>query len=206
MFYFDGHQWIANKFKFTYQTTAYDDNPDAHPGAVVEPVVLTPEQELRLEEVRYQNDMTGEQLIDYVVDGIGEPPETRGEIDILIDLIPVENLTGEVTKVAPKWEPNTEMKKGRYVSNNDILYKVVQYIPPHLNIYPPGPGTEALFSVVLTSPTGEPSAWIQPGPLNGYSIGDRVTHNGKLWESQVNDNNWEPGAPGVYDNIWKEVL
>jgi hypothetical protein len=38
-----------------------------------------------------------------------------------------------------------------------------------------------------------------------YKTGSKVTHNGVKYISQVDNNIWEPGAPGVYENIWKVV-
>lgn len=38
-----------------------------------------------------------------------------------------------------------------------------------------------------------------------YQEGSKCTHNGVKYISQVPNNFWEPGAPGVYDNIWKKV-
>lgn len=38
-----------------------------------------------------------------------------------------------------------------------------------------------------------------------YQTGSKCTHNGVKYISQVNDNFWEPGALGVYENIWKVV-
>ena len=38
-----------------------------------------------------------------------------------------------------------------------------------------------------------------------YQTGSKVTHNGEKYISQVDDNIWEPGALGVYENIWKKV-
>ena len=38
-----------------------------------------------------------------------------------------------------------------------------------------------------------------------YQTGSKVTHNGVKYISQVDDNIWEPGALGVYENIWKKV-
>ena len=38
-----------------------------------------------------------------------------------------------------------------------------------------------------------------------YQTGSKVTHNGVKYISQVDNNFWEPGAPGVYENIWKVV-
>lgn len=52
-------------------------------------------------------------------------------------------------------------------------------------------------------PAWEPYNGIPPVP---YQIGSKVTHNGKKWESMVANNVWEPGAFGVDQNIWKEVI
>ena len=38
-----------------------------------------------------------------------------------------------------------------------------------------------------------------------WQDGSKCTHNGKKWISHVNNNIWEPGGPGVYDNIWEKV-
>lgn len=38
-----------------------------------------------------------------------------------------------------------------------------------------------------------------------YQTGSKCSHNGSNYVSQVNNNIWEPGAPGVYENIWKKV-
>lgn len=47
--------------------------------------------------------------------------------------------------------------------------------------------------------------WVQPGSTNGYSMGDRVMHNGKIWESTFNGANvWEPGVQGT-EALWKDV-
>lgn len=52
-------------------------------------------------------------------------------------------------------------------------------------------------------PAWEPYNGIPPVP---YQVGSKVTHNGKKWESMVPNNVWEPGAFGVDQNIWKEVI
>lgn len=43
--------------------------------------------------------------------------------------------------------------------------------------------------------------WEQPDSTNPYMKGDRVTYNGKTWESTVDNNVW---APGVYG--WNEIV
>ena len=52
-------------------------------------------------------------------------------------------------------------------------------------------------------PAWEPYNGIPPVP---YQVGSKVIHNGKKWESMVPNNVWEPGAFGVDQNIWKEVV
>ena len=42
--------------------------------------------------------------------------------------------------------------------------------------------------------------WKQPDSTNPYQKGDKVTHNGKTWESTADNNVWEPGVYG-----WTEV-
>lgn len=44
--------------------------------------------------------------------------------------------------------------------------------------------------------------WKQPaGAHDAYKKGDKVTHNGKKWSSDVDANVWEPGVYG-----WSEVI
>lgn len=52
-------------------------------------------------------------------------------------------------------------------------------------------------------PAWEPYNGIQPVK---YQTGSKVSHNGKKWESMVDNNVWEPGAFGVGDTIWKEIM
>ena len=35
-------------------------------------------------------------------------------------------------------------------------------------------------------------AWVQPDSTNGYSVGDKVTHNGFTWTSKLDNNVYEP--------------
>lgn len=42
------------------------------------------------------------------------------------------------------------------------------------------------------------------GP-NPWQDGSICTHNDKYWLSHVNGNVWEPGALGVYENIWEDI-
>lgn len=67
----------------------------------------------------------------------------------------------------------------------------------------------SLWALILPGQDGsgvEVGVWEQPGPENAYQKGDRVIHSGHLWESTFDgDNVWEPGAPGVGNDIWKDL-
>lgn len=54
-------------------------------------------------------------------------------------------------------------------------------------------------------PTVEPEEWEQPDSTNPYQRGDRVRHNGKVWESLIDNNVWEPGAVGT-ESLWGEIV
>ena len=46
------------------------------------------------------------------------------------------------------------------------------------------------------------------GVSGGYKTGDVVRHGGKVWENMLvgMTNVWEPGAPGVDERYWREVI
>lgn len=116
-------------------------------------------------------------------------------------------------------EPFSSMEyiKGKYYSENDVVYLMNR------------PGMEDGETITLTNkpsqlvghyfkvverselkpePEEHPEwhAWdgvTSPCPWNK---GKKCTHNGRKWESQVDNNVWEPGAQGVHDTIWKEIV
>lgn len=60
----------------------------------------------------------------------------------------------------------------------------------------------SLWAQILIDPEVEgPQEWIQPGPDNAYHQGDRVIHNGIAYESQIDNNIWEPGVVGT-ESLW----
>ena len=58
----------------------------------------------------------------------------------------------------------------------------------------------ALWAKVLIPDETVVPEWEQPDNTNPYSTGDKVTHNGKTWVSDVDNNVWEPGVYG-----WTEL-
>ena len=79
---------------------------------------------------------------------------------------------------------------------NGALYKCVQAHTPQSDWTPDK--TPALWVKVSLEEWPE---WIQPaGAHDAYNKGDKVTHNGKKWSSDVDANVWEPGVHG-----WSEI-
>jgi chitodextrinase len=100
--------------------------------------------------------------------------------------------------VYPTWKPDVEYKAGDRVLYNNILYKVVTTHTSQNDWAPII--APSLFAKVLIPDDNVIPAWEQPDSTNAYATGDKVTHNGKTWISNVDNNVWEPGAYG-----WSEI-
>ena len=109
-----------------------------------------------------------------------------------------------VKDIYPAWDGNgVSYQKDYYLTHNGKLYKVLQ---AHTSQTDWAPDTApSLFAEVLPGTDGTGiGEWVQPGSTNPYMTGDRVTHNGKTWESLADNNVWEPGAQGS-EALWREV-
>ena len=92
---------------------------------------------------------------------------------------------------------------GDRVQYNEKLYKCLQNHTSQADWSPES--APSLWAEILAGQEGTPAGeWVQPESTNPYSKGDRVTHNGKTWESLVDGNVWEPGAQGS-ESLWQEV-
>ena len=108
----------------------------------------------------------------------------------------------ECADIYPEWDGNGKAyETGDRLTYSEKLYKVLQSHTSQSGWTPTA--APSLFAEVLPGQDGTIGEWAQPGSDNPYMKGDRVTHNGKTWESTVDNNVWEPGAPGVY--TWVEV-
>lgn len=92
---------------------------------------------------------------------------------------------------------------GDRVQYNGKLYKCLQGHTSQADWSPEA--APSLWAEILAGQEGTPAGeWVQPESTNPYSKGDRVTHNGKTWESLIDGNVWEPGAQGS-ESLWQEV-
>lgn len=87
------------------------------------------------------------------------------------------------------------LKVGEYINYDGTLYKVLQEHTVQEEWKPDV--SPSLFAKVLADPTGETILeWQQPDSTNPYMKGDKVTHNGQTYVSDVDNNVWEPGVYG----------
>lgn len=85
-------------------------------------------------------------------------------------------------------------EKGDRVRYNGTLYKVLQDHTSQADWTPDI--TTSLYAKVLIPDASVIPEWEQPESTNPYGKGDKVTHNGKTWVSDVDNNVWEPGVYG----------
>lgn len=101
------------------------------------------------------------------------------------------------------WSPNGQYSAGDRKNYNKELYRCLQNHTAQSDWNPEA--APSLWAKVLPGQQGQIGEWQQPDSTNGYAAGDKVTHNGKTWESLVDNNIWEPGVIGV-EGVWKEVM
>ena len=103
-----------------------------------------------------------------------------------------------VAALYPTWSSKVgeEVQAGERLWYDGKLYKVVQTHTTQEDWTPDV--TPALYTEVSIEEVPE---WVQPtGAQDAYNTGDKVSHNGKHWESLVDANVWEPGVYG-----WNEI-
>lgn len=101
--------------------------------------------------------------------------------------------------IYPAWSgESTDYKVGDRVLYGGVLYRCITAHTSQAAWTPTD--APSLWTKVLIPTPGEIPEWEQPSSTNPYSKGDKVTHNGKTWTSDIDGNVWEPGVYG-----WTEV-
>lgn len=164
----------------------------------------------RVDTVRITLDTPHEMIAQYAQDGYTEamehylvlykPPEKivlQEKLDSIAAALPDE-IAVEHVDLYPVWMEGMALKANDRIQHDGGLYRVQQ---AHTAQSDWTPDTAlSLFSRINTP--GVIPAWVQ----GSYAKDVQVTHGGKTWISMVDNNVWEPGAAGVYQNIWKEVI
>ena len=125
-------------------------------------------------------------------------------LNALPPIIQRANLSNEdvlaVAVLYPGWKAGTAYDVGEIVRYEGSLYRVVQAHTSQADWLPPS--VPALYSAVTLTPQGY-EQWKQPtGAHDAYNIGDKVTHNGSIYESLINGNTTVPGSDPRW---WKEI-
>lgn len=103
-----------------------------------------------------------------------------------------------VLALYPVWRSGVYYEVGIRVLYNGILYKVLTAHTSQDDWTPDA--APSLFAKVLIPDETIIPEWQQPDSTNPYMKDDKVTHNGKTWVSDIDNNVWEPGVYG-----WTEL-
>ena len=143
-------------------------------------------------------------FLPYVPPEVVPTPQTTPDYEQVMEAVKtmlassVENLSDEealqVAALYPTWASKVgeQVDVGERYWYDGKLYKVVQAHTVQ-DDWTPDVST-SLFTEVSIEEWPE---WVQPlGSANAYMQGDKVSHNGKHWISDVDNNVWEPSVYG----------
>ncbi|MGN0974354.1 MAG: carbohydrate-binding protein [Gemmiger sp.] len=105
-----------------------------------------------------------------------------------------DSIALDYPELVPQWQPGTYYTADQRVNYNGTLYKCLQAHASQPDWMPDV--SPSLWSKVLIPDSDIIPEWQQPDSTNPYMTGDKVTHNGATWVSDVDNNVWEPGVYG----------
>lgn len=128
-----------------------------------------------------------------------ESEVTRLLIAQQINTLEVDDQTAlRMVEFYPEWAAGQAYTTGYKVQHGGVLYRCLQDHTSQDDWTPDV--SPSLFAKVLIPDANVIPEWEQPDSTNPYMAGDKVTHNGKTWVSDIDSNVWEPGVYG-----WSEV-
>lgn len=131
-------------------------------------------------------------------------PLTESEVSRLIVAQQINSLTVDdntalrMAEFYPEWATGTDYAAGFKVQRGGTLYKCLTAHTSQAD-WSPDAAPSLWAKVLIPDPDVIPE-WEQPDSTNPYMQGDKVTHNGKTWVSDIDNNVWTPGVYG-----WTEV-
>lgn len=150
---------------------------------------------------------TQQELKQEVQEATEQAEQAQEAVTMTRDFLP-DAVALTIPSVYPEWDPNgiaytgknkaTESSPANIVQYQDRLYRCLQ---SHTSQADWNPTAAVSLWVEIADPTEEWPEWKQPtGAHDAYAQGAKVSHNGKKWTSNVENNVWEPGVYG-----WTEV-
>ena len=104
--------------------------------------------------------------------------------------------------VFPEWsDASVFYRKDMKLTYNGVLYKVLQDHTSQAS-WTPAASPSLFAKVLVTGDEATPPEWQQPDSTNAYMTGDRVTFEGHIYESLIDNNVWSPIA---YPQGWKLI-
>lgn len=100
----------------------------------------------------------------------------------------------EAVTLYREWASDTDYTAGYKVQRGGKLWRCLQAHTSQTGWEPDI--APSLWAKVLIPDENVVPEWEQPDSTNPYNAGDKVTHNGKTWVSDINNNVWEPGVYG----------
>lgn len=100
----------------------------------------------------------------------------------------------EAALLFPKWSASGEYTVGDRVQYEGILYKCLTAHTAQ-ETWTPSTAPSLWAKVLIPDPDVIPE-WAQPDSTNPYMTGDKVTYNGQVWISTIDNNVWIPGVYG----------
>lgn len=99
----------------------------------------------------------------------------------------------QAKELYPMWSGDgVQYQKDTRVRYNEVLYKVLQAHTSQDAWTPQA--APSLFAKVLIPDENVIPEWQQPDSTNPYMIGDKVSFEGHVYESLINNNIWSPSA------------
>ena len=144
-----------------------------------------------------------QKVVDKLAISIDNIDTFQEQLEAVTDQLPDEEAL-KYNLLFEEWSPVGQYDVGDRIRYDGVLYKCLQAHDAQRDWYPLV--APSLWAQVLIDPSiSGPQPWVQPGANNAYMQGDQVEHNGKVWESWVDNNVWEPGTVGT-ESLWVEVI
>lgn len=113
-----------------------------------------------------------------------------------VNLTDTEALTG--IELFPIWSESASYEQGDRVRFEDTLYRCLQAHTAQ-STWTPTDAPSLWAEVLIPDPEVIPE-WVQPDLTNAYMKGDKVTFEGHVYESLIDNNIWSPSA---YPQGWQ---
>ena len=105
-----------------------------------------------------------------------------------------DNTALRMREFYPEWAAGVDYTAGYKAQRGGRLWRCVQAHTSQTGWEPEN--APSLWAKVLIPDENIIPEWEQPDSTNAYAKGDKVTHNGKTWVSDIGSNVWEPGVYG----------